>query len=295
MSENNVNEHPRDLRTLEHWLQAVVTNPAGVSGGLASAEARQHIDVSGEQIEEVLTRSHSLPAAARLAIYSHAYLARLQECLRAEFPILLHALGEELFTLFTLEYLKHYPSRSYTLNRLGANFPRYLAESRPDAEAPASARESWPDFIVDLATLERTFAEVFDGSGAEGETILDREQLLRIPVETLLAARLVPVVCFRLLAFRYPVSQYFDAARRKENPDLPLPADTYLAMNRRDYVVRIHELNEPQYELLMSLTNGSTLGQLANGQTDREGFITTTLAWLEDWADKGFFSAVENL
>jgi hypothetical protein len=60
-------------------------------------------------------------------------------------------------------------------------------------------------------------------------------------------------------------------------------------------VVRIHELNEPQYELLMSLTNGSTLGQLANGQTDREGFITTTLAWLEDWADKGFFSAVENL
>lgn len=286
-----MNEPPRDLRALEHWLHAVVTNPAG----LASAEARQHLDVMDEQIEDVLTRSHSLTAAARLAIYTHAYLARLQECLRAEFPILLHALGAELFTLFTLEYLKHYPSRSYTLNRLGASFPRYLAESRPDADARVSARESWPDFIVDLATLERTFAEVFDGLGVEGETILDRDQLLRIPLETLLEARLVPVICFRLLPFSYPVGRYFDAVRRKDNPDLPLPTNTYLAINRRDYVVRIHELNGAQYELLMSLINGSTLGQLADGQTDRKGFVTTILTWLEDWADKGFFATLENL
>lgn len=290
-----MNEHPRGLRTLEHWLQAVVTNPAGLSGGLASADARQHIDVGPEQIEEVLTRSLSLPASARLAIYSHAYLARLQECLRAEFPILLHALGAELFTLFTLEYLKHYPSRSYTLNRLGENFPRYLAESRPDAEAPVSARESWPDFIADLATLERTFAEVFDGPGVEGEKILDRDQLLRLPREKLLEARFVPVVCFRLLTFRYPVSQYFDAARRKENPDLPLPVNTFLAMDRRDYVVRIHELEEPQYELLVALTNGTALGKLADDQTEPDRFVTTALAWLEDWAAQGFFSTLENL
>jgi len=166
-----------------------------------------------------------------------------------------------------------------------------LVESRPDADAPVRARESWPDFIVDLATLERTFAEVFDGLGVEGETILNRDQLLRIPLETLLETPLIPVVCFRLLAFSYPVSEYFDAVRRKDNPDLPPPANTYLAMNRRDYVVRIHELNGSQYELLMSLSNGSTVGQLASGQTDRKGFVTTILAWLEDWADKGFFAA----
>lgn len=288
-----MNEPQRDLKTLEHWLQAVVTNPGGVTGGLASAEARQYIDVSGEQIEEVLTRSHSLTAASRLAIYSHAYLARLQECLRAEFPILLHAFGEDLFTLFTLEYLKHYPSRSYTLNRLGENFPRYLAESRPDADAPPSERESWPDFIVDLARLERTFAEVFDGPGVEEQVILDRERLIRNPRKSLLKARLVSAVCFRLLAFNYPVGQYFEKARRKENPDLPDPANSYLAMTRRDYVVRIQELTESQYELLSALTAGSTLEQVATGQANQEVFITKALTWLEDWADRGFFAAIE--
>ena len=104
-------------------MQAVITNPAGIAGGLASEIARQYIDISADEIEKVVTRSSSLTAAARLAIYSHAYFARLQECLRAEFPVLLHALGEELFNLFTFEYLKVYPSRSYN--------PQSYAERSP--------------------------------------------------------------------------------------------------------------------------------------------------------------------
>src|SRR5438876_6595516 len=132
-------------------MQAVITNPTGVRDGLASEAARQYIDISGEDLEQVVTRSHSLTAAGRLAIYSHSYFARLQECLRAEFPVLLHALGEELFNLFTFEYLRQYPSRSYTLNQLGENFPRFLAETRPDAEAPEGARVNWPDLIIDFA------------------------------------------------------------------------------------------------------------------------------------------------
>jgi len=284
-----VSEQLRDLETIEHWMQAVITNPAGIAGGLASETARQYVDISTDEIEKVVTRSGSLSAAARLAIYGHAYFARLQECLRVEFPILLHALGDELFILFALEYLKNYPSRSYTLNRLGENFPRYLAESRPDAGAPLGERESWPDFIVDLATLERAFAEVFDGPGSEGLSLADRDALLNIPIAELLCARLAPASCLRLLTFRYPVSQYFDAARKKENPDLPQPANTYVAMSRRDYVVRINELTQTQYELLSALTTGSTLGQFATGQPDQQPFVATARDWLGDWADKGFF------
>ncbi|PYS58073.1 MAG: hypothetical protein DMF74_24575, partial [Acidobacteria bacterium] len=86
-------EQPRDLETIERWLQAVITEPAGIIAGLASEEAQRNIDVSAEQIEEIVTRSNTLTATQRLAIYGNAYFARLQECLRAEFPVLLHALG----------------------------------------------------------------------------------------------------------------------------------------------------------------------------------------------------------
>jgi hypothetical protein len=60
----------------------------------------------------------------RLAIYGTAYYARLLECLLEEFPVLVHALGEELFDAFAVGYLQKYPSRSYTLNDLATNIPR---------------------------------------------------------------------------------------------------------------------------------------------------------------------------
>ncbi len=289
-------EPPRDLETIERWLQAVITEPAGIVAGLASEEAQRNIDVSAEQIEKIVTRSNTLTATQRLAIYGHAYFARLQECLRAEFPVLLHALDEKLFNLFTFEYLKVYPSRSYTLNQLGENFPRYLAETRPDGDAPPSARESWPDFIIDLATLERAFSKVFDGPGVEGRQVLDANQLLAIG--QLNDARFLPVVCLKLLSLRYPVSQYFWAVRKHEDPALPQPADTFLAITRRSYNVLIHELTEGQYDLLSALSAGQSLNQGVNvlsrtSGDDSQTLITTALGWIEDWANKGFFAGIE--
>src|SRR6059058_1618162 len=277
-------------------MQAVITNPAGVQGGLASEAARQYIDVSDDDLEQVVTRSHPLTAAGRLAIYSHSYFARLQECLRAEFPVLLHALGEKLFNLFTFEYLKHYPSRSYTLNHLGENFARYLAETRPDNDVPPNARESWPDFIIDLATLERAFSEVFDGPGVEDRQILDAGQLLTIG--QLHEARFLPVVCLKLLSFRYPISQYFRAVRNHEDPALPRPADTFLVMTRRSYTVLIHELTGQQYDLLRALVAGQSLNQGVDALAkttgdDSQNLIPTALNWIEDWANKGFFAGFE--
>ncbi len=286
-------EQQRGLKTIEQWMQAVISNPAGIQSGLAADAARQYIDISADDLEQVITRSHSLSALGRMAIYSHAYFARLQECLRAEFPVLLYALGEELFKLFSLEYLKYYPSRTYTLNRLAENFPRYLAESRPGFGAPPDERESWPDFIVDLATLERAIAETFDGPGSEGLLLADRDSLLAIPIDKLLGARLTPAPCLRLLVFRYPVNQYFKDVRRKEMPGLPGPGYEYIAMNRTNFVVCTHDLTPIQCDLLAALTTGSTLGQVAVGFHAEESFIVTALGWLGDWAQSGFFSAIE--
>ena len=94
-----------DLEAIQRWMQTVIMHPGGVTAGVDSAESRQHIDVSTHNLEQVVTRSSSLTPLQRLGIYSHAYLARLQECLRAEFPVLAHALGEELFNLFAFDYL----------------------------------------------------------------------------------------------------------------------------------------------------------------------------------------------
>src|SRR5919197_5335299 len=107
-----------------------------------------------------------LHQAARLDVYRKAYRARLLTCLRDTHPGLRHALGEELFDAFALDYLETHPSRRYTLFRLSEAFADHLAATRP-------GDRGWPDFIIDLARLERTFMEVYEGPGVEGDPVRD--------------------------------------------------------------------------------------------------------------------------
>ena len=139
----------------------------GVEAGLDSVEARDAIDVSPDQVEDVVDPSKRRTSIERLEVYANAYYARLLECLRDEFPALFHALGEEVFDGLAFGYLQFYPSRSYTLSDLSRQFAEYLEETRPRDDDDANGSPSWPDFMIDLARLERCYSEVFDGPGAE--------------------------------------------------------------------------------------------------------------------------------
>jgi hypothetical protein len=285
----------RDLEQIQRWMQTVIMTLEGAEEGVASNDARQLIDVPLEEVEKVVTRSQSLSAVERLDIYNRSYFARLTECLREEFPVLLHALGDEAFDAFAIDYLRKYPSRSYTLNHLGLNFPRYLAESRPEEEGTGIG---WPEFLIDLATLELTYNEVFDGPGVEGSRLLDEEQLKAIPPDRWPEARLVPVVCLRLLSLRHPVHRYFSAVRKDKDPKLPKPRRTWLAVTRRNYVIRRHELSRVQYVLLNALVTGQPVGQALIVAAESPGVTLEKLAgdlhqWFANWSADGFFQAVE--
>ena len=116
---------PFDLATLQRWMQAVIMHPGGAERGLVSAEAEREIPRVGDSLESLIKPSSAMTSLERMEIYAGAYYARLLECLRAEFPITAKAVGEEVFGDFAVGYLQRYPSTSYTLCRLGANFPRF--------------------------------------------------------------------------------------------------------------------------------------------------------------------------
>src|SRR5262245_12156156 len=216
-----MSEPRHTLDELQRWMQGVITHPGGVAAGIASDEARQQIALVPEQAERVVTRSQALTAIERLQIYHHAYFSRLLECLREEYSVLAAALGSELFDAFAVAYLEAHPSRSYTLGRLGAKFPEYLAETRPRDMATVEDGPAWPEFMIDLARLERVVNEVFDGPGAEGQPLLDGERLRSIPPERWPETRLVCVPCLRLLKLSHPVNEYFTAIRKGGKPAVP--------------------------------------------------------------------------
>lgn len=285
---------PRSLDVVQRWFQAVVTHPAGVEGGVGSEAAQELIRLNHGELEAVVGRSRNLTAAERMSIYASAYYARLLECLEAYYPVLRQALGEEVFQGFAFEYLQHYPSGSYTLDRLGDQFTRFLEETRPDDGS------SWPDFLIDLATLEWNIARVFDGPGVEFQPLLTPEALQAFPAERFGEARLAAIPCLRVLSFRYPVNAYYTAARQAEDGEeipVPNPDAERVALTRRDFVVRRYPLTAPQYVLLEKILAGATVGEAIVAAAEASDLEDDALAaelgaWFRLWAAEGFFAGV---
>jgi hypothetical protein len=291
----------RQLAQIQRWLQAVITHPDGVEAGLASDAARSEIDVGPDRVADVVDPSKRRTSIERLEVYANAYYARLLECLRDEFPALLHAVGEEVFDGLAFGYTQSYPSRSYTLSELSRRFAEYLEETRPEEEGDADGAASWPDFMIDLARLERCYSEVFDGPGAERLKLLGADELREISPDAWVRARLLVVPCLRLLSVRFPVHEYATAVREKQEPDLPDPEPTWLAVSRINYVVRRWTLSHVQFELLSALVAGETVGdaiELAAALAVESGDSLESLAgslrdWFAEWSSAGFFRGIE--
>jgi hypothetical protein len=261
---------PAPLAELQAWMMRAI----------ASSER----DVT-DPADHVLP-SQNQSSSQRLAVYQHAYVARLQECLREAFPVLMTALGRETFDQFAAEYVERYRPASYTLNSLADRFMEHLIATRPgDVPSPG-----WPDFLIELARLEHTIGEVFDGPGSEDSPPLDVSELARRSSEQWSDLRIVPAPCLRLLAFSFPVDDYYTAVKHDQSPSWPEPNPAWLAITRRDYVVRRVPLEQAEHQLLSALTAGRLLGEALSASDTTAEQVTN---WFADWGRLHFFSHLE--
>lgn len=285
-----------ELGTIQRWLQAVIMHPEGVEAGIASPESQAVMEVAVDRVDDVICRSAAQTSVERLHVYANAYFARLLEVLDSEFPALVHVLGEELFQEFAVGYLQQYPSHSYTLSDLSAKFPDYLAQTRPDRDGE-DAVPDWADFLVDLATLERTYSEVFDGPGVEGQGLLTTDELSQISLEQWPRVRIIPVPCLKLLPLRFAVHDYVTAVRRQEQPQLSEPVPTWLVITRRDYVVRRVSVAEAEYVALSTLCGGGNIAEALEAAQERwprdfDSLAREVQRWFRDWSAAGYFQRI---
>jgi len=215
--------------------------------------------------------------------------------------VLKRTLGEEIFLGFARDYLLAHPSRSYTLNELGREFPGFLVETRPGPDDEDAG--DWADFLIDLARLEWAIYEVFDGPGLEEEPPLEIPDLDLEEIEQWMALRFRPDPSLRLLEFRYPVNEHYTAVRASEEAlttDFPPPGRHFLAVTRRNYIVRRYPLDVARFHLLTALVAGKDLGTaleelwIACGDAPGGVALVDHLSgWFEEWAaDGGFFAAI---
>ncbi len=269
------------LDTVERWLQAVIVHPGDIGQALASEGAEGEIPSS--RLAELVKPSHSLSPEERVEIYHEMYLLRMEEALASDYPALKHFLGEEAFLALVKDYVQRYPSRSYTLNRLGDHLPQFLSEEtgRPHAA-----------FLRDLAALELAVTQSFD---EEESPLLSLDQVQAIPPEVWGTSRLRASASLRLLELKHPVLEHLDAYKR----DLPSPHPrrkaSYVVVWRRDYTVFRMELTRAEFTLLQSLAEGTPLGEGVAHATkalkSSEG-QKRIFKWFRTWIGEGMFSGV---
>lgn len=237
------------------------------------------------ETDRLLASSRRLSAADGLAIYQNGFLLRIAGCMREQFPALCHALGRPLFDDFVADYVRDLPPESHTLYDLGRRFPAWLDTARPDRDLPEAERETWIDFMVDLASFERLVFTLFDAPGHEGRPFATADT----PDDRL---RLQPALA--LGAWRYPVPDYYHQVRRGEAATLPLAGKTFAALVRTDYITRTVPLSEPHFVFLQAMAESGTVAaaieaaagysaiepdSLRSSWRDREGVRCRWIEW----------------
>lgn len=283
------------LSRIQTWMQAVIQHPGGIDSGIHDSSAQAQLAIQPAHLNHVILPSLRQTSAERLQIYADAYFARLLEVMKGEFPALLYALEEDLFAEFALGYLQAHPSQSYTLSDLGGNFPAHLEATRPSRE---SDEPDWADFLIDCSRLERTYAEVFDGPGPES-LLPDSSGTpwQGLTPEQFPKSRLKIAPWVRLVALRFPAQEYISAIRRHESPSIPEPAETWLVVSRRDFVVRRVPVPHAEYEVLQSLRAGETvesaLEPLWKSESSTETASRRVEQWFAAWTSAGYFQGFD--
>lgn len=212
-------------------------------------------------------------AAARLHVYSHAYLARLVEVLAGDYGAVKAWLGDERFDAFARRYLAMHPSRHPNLNRLGAKFPAFLR------------RAGAPRFAHELARLELALTIAFD---APEFAPLPAEALTTLPPSRWGRVRLQVNPSVQLLRVPAAAVDFHAAWRRGDETPRPRSGSVHLCVFRNDDRLGTRVLVRDAAALLASLVRGERLA----AAVARLPAGTPVDSWFAEWRADGVFTGL---
>jgi hypothetical protein len=164
------------LAEVQGQLYDLITAPEGARKRLAE------LGRAPRDLEAMVRSSGQLSAVERVDIYANMYFFRILEVLADEYAKIVTLVGGDVFHNLVTDYLLACRPAHPSLREVGARLPAYLAYH------PLTEARPW---LSELARLERTRLELFDGPDAE---ILTFDAVRAMPPEALpeLALRAIP-------------------------------------------------------------------------------------------------------
>jgi len=229
-----------ELVNIQRWLTSIMVKPGTLPNKVQRADQHYQLDHKA-----VIRSTDRMSSQQKIGIYARGYIARLLECMSAEFPAVKYLMGDDLFETFAKAYLVQAPSTSPDLYDLGKHFPAFLKASQP-----INSDKNF-DLPVDIATLERAIAEVARTPGLETQTISHPSEPDIFHLFGDAEIQVSP--CMILLHLQYPLADFVKAIQRDEQPEPPAPDENYMVVSRKNYIVNMHTLLPWQWHFLTSL------------------------------------------
>jgi hypothetical protein len=277
----------QSFSVLEYWMKTVITERGGLGEKLEVA-AQRH----GLRAEDVVAETRGLSAHERLAVYTGGYVLRLLDCMRADFPVLRGFVGDSVFDAFAKAYVITMPPASHSLYDLGADFPRFLEETKPKNWTLDDGISALLDLPPELARIERARAEVMRARGTEDDPPAD-EDLSPFAIfgkETILQVS----PCLRLLEMKYPLVGFL---RSSDIAEAPAPRTSLVAVGRLNYRVHVEEISPWQFAFLRACerpTSSYSAVQVAALESGRDTgqVLADVTMWLPVAFGLGFLRTV---
>jgi hypothetical protein len=280
----------QSLSLLEHWMKTVVTERGGLGEKLEVAARRY-----GLCADDVVAERRGLSARERLAVYTGGYVLRLLECMRADFPVLRGFVGDSVFDAFAKAYIITMPPSSHSLYDLGADFPRFLDETKPKNRTLDAGLSIMLDLPPELARIERARAEVFRAHGTEddpraAEPISPFDVFGEGPT-------LQSTPCLRLLEMKFPLVDFLRSSDMGQRPEVPAPRASFVAMGRANYRLHVEEISLWQFAFLRACerpTSSYPAVQIAAVESGRDPgqALADVAMWLPIAFELGFLRQV---
>lgn len=279
-----------DLTQTQQWLSTVLMVRGDLPQKLNTA-ANPH----GLTLHDCVKSNKTLGAMRRVDIYAAGYVMRLVECLRGEFALLCQFMGDEVFDTFAKAFIVTLPSESWTLHQLGSRFADFLANTKPsgDFNAHQQAMFSLPS---ELAKFERAKALALLKPGPETE----QSTALINEIELLcgIAGNFVMSVpeSVQLIQSDYPLLPLITQLEQAKPYTLPTPEQTYIAISRQQYRIKMSVLNDWQADLLLHLRDKplrylEAVTYSANHlNLDQQALQSQLAVWLPSASNMGLFT-----
>jgi len=277
------------LADLQDFLRLATTTPGGLPAGLRHARQRY-----GEALPVRVPTG--VDPRERLLIYARGYLARLLECMRADYPAVRALLGDPLFEHFATGYVQAHPPRHYSLFTLGSGFAAHLESTRPPDDAVPEERRALLELPIDLARVERARLEALRAPGLEHEA-MSPAPFHELLLGTGIVVALAP--CLRLIESHHDVRAFLAAVDRGEPPAAPPAERMLLAISRVGFHPTMTPLSPWQWVALECCATPRPLSALAEALAIRlgeaEGAVLAALSlWLPVARERGLVSLAQS-